>query len=225
LRIFFRFFCLSLLCFSAACKDSRPVYPDAPGNLFIRQQICDIEDFKKTFLTPNQKLKDQGFSAYSLHRDLTDPKTYILTLKCANLKRAVEFIQSSNFHTVCVGAGLGTPVIWCGTDVRERRYGNPAKVTGGIVIANNQVKSFDFWKTCFDAEGAHHHANRGYEASDYSIHHLSGIPDTVLVVHEASDVTKAPAFMTNPAMKGEMEAMGVTSITIWYGINLEERTF
>ncbi|HEY5039464.1 MAG TPA: hypothetical protein VIJ93_10365, partial [bacterium] len=128
-------------------------------------------------------------------------------------------------HSACVGAGVGLPVIWAGADVRERKYENQPKMTGGIVIANNQVRSYDFWKACFDAEGHHNHAGRDYIPSNYSIHHLAGKPDTVLVVHEASDITKAPVFMTSDAMKGVMEASGVTGIEIWYGINLEEGTF
>jgi len=222
---FQRWICLTVLILAAGCGVFKPPFPEVPGNLFIRQQICDIDDFKKAYLNPPQKLKDQSFTAYSLHRDLKDPKTYILTLKCTNLRKAVGYIQSSDFHTACVGAGVGIPVIWCGVDVRERKYENRPKISGGIVIANNQVKDFGFWKACFDAEGGHHHADRGYEASHYSIHHLAGKPDQVIVVHEASDVSKAAAFMTSPAMKGVMEASGVTGIDIWYGINLEEGTF
>ncbi len=198
---------------------------EAPGNLFIRLQICDLNDFKKNFFNPPDKLKAQGFLAYSIHRDLKDPKTYILALKCSNLKKALDYIQSSNFHTMCVGAGLVIPVIWAGLDVRGRKYENKLTMPGGIVIARNEVKSYDFWKACFDAEGQHHHADRGYVPSNYSIHHLPGKPEVAIVVHEASNITKAPAFMTSPAMKGVMESTGVTKIDIWYGTNLEEGIF
>ena len=210
-----------IFCLSPACR--APLYPENPGNLFIRQQICDINEFKKSFLTP--ALKTNGFLAYSLHRDIKDPKTYILTLKCTDLRKAIKFVQSSGFHTLCVGSGLGSPVIWAGVDVRERKYENKDKMSGGIVIANNQVKSYEFWKKCFDAEGQHHHADRGYSAGNYSIHHLAGKPDIVLVVHEASEISNAPPFMTSEAMKGIMESSGVTGIEIWYGTNLEEGTF
>ena len=195
-----------------------------PGTLFIRQQICDVNDFKRSFLVPTQ-LKAQSFLAYSLHRDLKDPKTYILTLKCSNLRKAISYIQTSDFHVTCVGAGLGIPVIWAGLDVRDRKYGNNPKMKGGIVIAHNAVKDYPFWQKCFDAEGGHHHADRGYTPSNYSIHYMPGNPEVAIVVHEASDVTKAPAFMTSPAMKGVMDSTGVTAIDIWYGVNLEEGIF
>src|ERR1700692_2181842 len=99
MKLLFRWVCLSLLCVTFSCGRFSSSYPEVPGNLFIRQQICDLNDFKKTFLNPAQNLKAQGFSAFSLHRDLKDPKTYILTLKCDNLKKAVNYIKSSNFHT------------------------------------------------------------------------------------------------------------------------------
>jgi hypothetical protein len=46
-----------------------------------------------------------------------------------------------------------------------------------------------------------------------------------IVVHEASDVSKAPQFMTSDHMNGEMESTGVVGLEIWYGINIEEGTF
>ncbi len=170
-------------------------------------------------------MKTHGFSAYSLHRDLKDPHALILTLKCSNLQEAVAFIQSVDFKTAMDQAGVKNSVLWDGLDVIERKYEDRLNGTGGIVIARNEVRSYDFWKACFDAEGHHNHPGRGYKPSRYSIHHLPGKTAVVLVAHKASDVAKAPAFMTSPAMKGVMEASGVTGIEIWYGIEIEEGLF
>ena len=215
-----------LLCaFISSCAKANP-YPETAGNLFIRQTISDITAWKAAFQSEKPSFKAEGFLAYSLHRDLIDPKVFILTLKCSNLREAMAFVQSTDYQTAFSKAGVKDPVIWCGGDVKERHYENNPKMTGGIVIANNQVKSYAFWKACWDAEGQHHHPGRGYVPSNYSIHHLIGKPnDTVLVAHEASDITKAPAFMTAAPMKGVMEASGVVKIDIWYGFNLEEGVF
>lgn len=225
MTFFIRFGCLALLFIGSACRGPSGSYSEKPGNLFIREKIGDFNGFKSAFLSQRENLKDNGFSAYSFHRDLYEPDILIVTLKCVDLKKAIGFVRSASFLKVMEKASVKDPVLWAGEDVVERKYEKRQKVTGGIVIANNQVRSYDFWKTCFDAEGGHKHAERGYIPSHYSIHHQSGKPDVVLVVHEASDIAKAPIFMTSDAMRGVMESTGVTKVEIWYGINLEEGSF
>lgn len=225
MNYYIRFGCFALLCAVSACRGPSISYSENPGNLFIREKVSDFDGFKSSILGQRQNLKANGISAYSLHRDLYELDMLIVTFKCSDLKRGVGFVQSDSFGKVMEKAGVKGTVLWAGVDVVERKYENLPKMTGGIVIANNQVRSYNFWKTCFDAEGGHKHADRGYIPSHYSIHHQTGKPDVVLVVHEASDVAKAPIFMTSDAMKGVMEATGVTKIEIWYGINLEEENF
>ncbi|HUO56750.1 MAG TPA: hypothetical protein VMV05_01095 [bacterium] len=199
--------------------------PEGPGNLFIHEKTSGFEPFKAAFNAQKENLKSHGFSAYSLHRDLKDSRSFILTLKCSNLKSAVDFIQSPAFQSAMRKGGVKESVLWEGLDAKGRAYADRLHPKGGIVIARNEVKSYKFWKQCFDAEGKHQHANRGYQASRYSIHYLLANPEVAYVVHEASDVSKAPAFMTSDHMKGIMEATGVTRIDIWYGINVEEGLF
>ena len=199
--------------------------PEGPGNLFLHEKISDLNTFKAAFQAQAQNLKGHGFLAYSLHRDLKDLHSIILTLKCSNLRKGVEFIQSRPFQSAMEPAGVKNILLWEGLNAKDRQYANHPQKKGGIVIARNVVKSYKFWKQCFDAEGGHHHESRGYTPSNYSIHYLLGKPEVALVVHEASDVSKAPAFMTSDHMKGIMESTGVTQIDIWYGINLEEGLF
>ncbi len=200
---------------------------NAPGNIFVRQKVTDFKTFHQVFDSQKQNLKDHGFSAYSLHRDLKDPLTYILTLKCSDLGKGVEFVRSADFMASMDKAGGKIPMVWYGLDSKERKYTNQPKMTGGIVIARNEVRNFKFWLDCFYKEdgGKHNHPGRKYKNSNYSIHHLPGEPEVAIVVHEASDVSKAPAFMTSDPMNGEMEATGVIGLEIWYGINLEEGIF
>ena len=212
-----------LLCLPLSCgvPDSS-YYPAGPGNLFIRQEIGDYPVWKAAFLKQGPALKARGFSAYSLHRDLVQQDKLIVTLKCSDLAKAIEFLRSVPYETAMQKAGARAAVLWAGVDVMGRKYEVQPKMTGGIVIAKNTVRSYEFWKACWDAEGQHQHPDRGYKPGNYSIHHLKGNRDIVLVAHEASDVTKASAFMNSEAMKGVMQASGVTGIEIWYGINLEE---
>jgi hypothetical protein len=200
---------------------------DGPGNLFVRQKAADFKAFHEAFLGQKQNFKAHGFSAYSLHRDLNDPHAYILTLKCSDLDKGVEFVRSPEFMAAMDKAGARIPMIWYGLDTTERKYTDRPQMTGGIVIARNEVRDYKFWLDCFYKEdgGKHNHPGRKYKNSDYSIHHLSGKPEVAIVVHEASDVTKAPVFMTSDAMNGEMEATGVVGLEIWYGFNLEEGLF
>jgi len=230
MKIFRRVGWILLLCAPTACGIPGSSIPESSGNLFIRMKAAGLQSFplRETFRSQKKNLKEQGCLAYSLHRDWTEKGTFILTLKCSNLRKALNFTRSPGFLTPFEKAGASEVVYWAGNNVLERPYDNrsfPVKGKTGIVIAHNEVKSYDFWKSCWDAEGKHRHANRGYQASRYSIHHLLGKQDQVWVVHEASDLSKAPAFMTSPAMKGAMEAMGVTGIDFWYGVNLEEGIF
>jgi hypothetical protein len=200
---------------------------DAPGTVFIRQKAADIKTFRKIFLAQTENLKVHGFSAYSLHRDLKDSRIVIVTLKCSDLEKDLKFIQSPEFMSAMDKADVQIPLIWYGLDTTSRQYTNQPKMTGGIVIARNEVRDYKFWLDCFYKEdgGKHNHPGRQYKNTNYSIHHLPGNPEVAIVAHEASDVSKAPAFMASDAMKGEMESTGVIGLEIWYGINLEEGLF
>ena len=197
---------------------------DSPGNIFIRQKATDLKSFRETFLGQKENLKVHGFLAYSLHQDLNDPQIFILTLKCSDLDKGVSFIRSPEFMAAMDKAGARIPMVWYGLDTDGRKYTNQPKMTGGIVIAINQVRDYDFWLKCFKSEN-HKHEGRKYKNSNYSIHHLPGNPAVAIVVHEASDVSKAPTFMISDPMNGEMEATGVIGLEIWYGTNVEEGTF
>ncbi len=199
--------------------------PREPGNLFIRQEVTDFPAWISAFKTLGKGLKSKGFSAYSLHQEWPGGSAVILTLKCSNLRKGLDFVQSSGFQFPLKKAGGGEFTLWAGTDVLGREYGGLIKKPAGIVIARNQVKSYEFWKACWDAEGKHSHPDRGYQPSVYSIHRLGGNSGFVLVVHQASDLSKAPSFMTSEAMKGVMQASGVQGVELWYGLNLEEGNF
>jgi hypothetical protein len=207
----------------------------APGTIFIRQQTKDISAYRTVFLGQKDNLKAHGFSAYSLHKDLKDDHVVIVTLKCSDLGKGVKYVRSAEFMSAMDKANVGIPVVWYGEDLtqwkslqlNQRQYSNQPHMTGGIVIARNEVRDYQFWLDCFYKEdgGKHNHAGRKYKNSNYTIQHLSGNPAVAIVAHEASDVSKAPVFMASDAMKGEMESTGVIGLEVWYGINLEEGLF
>src|ERR1700677_4112559 len=119
------------LCLFWCALGCGPQSYNGPGTLFIRQQICDLNDFKTRFFTQPNDLKGHGFSAYRFYRDTRDPKTYFLIFDCADLKRAEAFLQSSNFIVACVGAGMGGQVMWAGEAVSP----GLAVEKGGLVLA------------------------------------------------------------------------------------------
>jgi hypothetical protein len=209
--------CFQILSVNAFSKETS-------GTVFVREKAADVKVFRETFLGQSQNLKSHGFLAYSLHRDLKDKTTLILTLKCSDLEKGVDFIRSAEFMAAMDKAGTRIPQIWYGQDTQEREYTSQPKMTGGIVIARNEVRDYDFWLKCFRAQN-HAHEGRQYKNSGYSIHHLESKPAVAIVVHEASEVSKAPIFMTSDHMNGEMESTGVVGLEIWYGINIEEGTF
>jgi hypothetical protein len=106
------------------------------GTLFIRQQICDLNDFKTRFFTQPNDLKGRGFLDYRFYRDTNDPKTYILIFDCADMKKAEAFLRSSNFIVACVGAGTGGQVMWEGEAVSP----GLAAEKGSLVLARLDAK-------------------------------------------------------------------------------------
>jgi hypothetical protein len=197
---------------------------NSPGNIFIRQKAGDETAYLKAFLDQAVALKAQTISGYGFHRDLKEKNVYILSIKCSDLEKGLGFVQSPEFMAAMDKVGARVPQIWWGLDEIGRTYRDLPEQGGGIVIARNEVRDYDFWLKCFKAQ-SHKHEGRQYKNSDYSIHHLPGNPAVAIVVHEASDVSKAPAFMTSDALNGEMESTGVVGLEIWYGINIEEGIF
>ncbi|HUO58365.1 MAG TPA: hypothetical protein VMV05_09360 [bacterium] len=212
--------------FSFGCRNGS-FSLEAPGTIFIRQKAPDPKAYLRAFRTEGPNLKAHGFSAYSLHRDLNDRETFIITLKCDRLGEGVDFVRSPEFMASVDKADAQIPMVWYGLDTTERKYTQQPQMTGGIVIARNEVRDYKFWLDCFYKEdgGKHNHPGRKYKNSNYSIHHLPGKPEIAIVVHEASDVSKAPAFMRSEPMKGEMESTGVMGLDIWYGVNMQEGLF
>lgn len=117
-----------LLLAAPACRSPR-AFPQTPGILLVRQQVCDLGDFKKGFFAPANHLKAQGFLSYRFYRDLGDPKTYILAFQCADLEKAMDLMKSSHFTFYCVGAGQWGAA--CDTRERGLLKGNQSKVDNG----------------------------------------------------------------------------------------------
>jgi len=204
-----------------------PPYPSTPGNIFLKVRVLDEKAWRKGFETEIPVLKAQGFQAYSLHQDLSDPQSLLLTLKCKDLRKGLRFATGGNL--LDLPTVMGKQVVWAGTDVQERSYlYGISKGTSGIVIVRHQVKDFDFWHKGYQhaSGGTHHHPDRGYKPSRRSVHRVPGHPAAALVVHAASNVSKAPAFMETQNMRDRMEAGGVIGTPeIWYGTDIEEGLF
>jgi hypothetical protein len=214
--------CLLLLT-ASACQ-VKVTYPNAAGTLFIRQQICDLHDFKTGFFKRENDLKGHGFLTYSFHRDPQDPKTYILAFKCSNLKKAADLIGSSNFYISCVGAGLGLPLVWAGVDVPAPPNQGPTPKEGGIVVGRYKVRDYGAWKRDWDAANGDGKTRlgRGFVFRALSQYRAADDPNTVIVVYGVSDVPQARANWESDTEKNTMESAGVTKKDLWFGADLEE---
>ena len=217
---------LCLILAAPACRYQSP-YPDAPGVLFIRQQICDLGDFKKGFFRAENSLKARGFRAYSFHRDIQDPGDYILTFRCADLRKAVEFIQTSNFITACVGAGRDLPLLWAGVEEAGNPGRNFAQKPGGLVVARFEVRDYGLWKKSWEEGQAGNQglSGGGTKTAPYGLYRLDSSPGVVIVAYELPVMNQARDFTASIAAKNTMDAAGVTHMDFWIGTNLEEGSF
>ena len=222
---------------SSGAVNATPPSPHSQGTIFIREKISDEKSFKTAFEGLRPDFKANGFLAYSLHKDLNDPAFLILTLQCTDLEKGISFIKSAHYKNAMEEAGVKEPVQWSGVDVTPRLYGALPLKPAGIVIARNELISYAYWKAFYDAEHdpAHggknknkqsgYHPERHYVPSHYSIHRGLGKPDVAYVVHEASDVSKAPEFMNSPPMEAMKSPLGIKGFHVWYGYNLEQGFF
>lgn len=227
-----------LLTFHPCFAASTPPPPaDSQGTIFIREKTVDVKTFQSSFQNLRADFKANGFLAYSLHTDLQKTSFVILTLQCSNLAKGLAFLKTDAYKAAMKTAGVKEAVVWSGADITPRIYGDLPPKPAGVVIARNDLKSYDYWKAMFDAEHnpAHggqnpnkeegYHEKRDYTASHYSFHRGLEKNDVAYVMHEASDVSKAPEFMTSTPMKTMQEPLGIIHFTVWYGVNLEQGTF
>ena len=200
---------LGLFLAAPACRTQNP-YPAAPGTLFIRQQICDLGDFKAGFFRPSNALKAHGFRAYRFYRDRHDPKTYLLAFTCANLQEAVGFLQNSNFTFSCVGAGLGLPLMWAGVPIQGSKDPNWDGYPDlkGFLVTRLDVGDYESWKKGWDAEG-----ERG---TGIRLYRLESRPHVVIETQEVPDILK----VTEPPLSGD-----ATYRETWLGTYLEGGIF
>ncbi len=212
---------IALVCVAGGvgCKPPGPAPSAVQGTIFIRQQICDIDDFKKAFLRPGL-LASQGFTAYGIYRDLQDPKTYILTFQCSDLDKAVECIRSSSFHIACVGAGLGLPLMWAGVDIKPLRDIPPKSTNGGLVVVRYEVRDYGAWEKNFEADH-----RWGIHTDSDCLYRLAGNPHSVILAYETPDPRSTLEDLDSHAFQNAQEASGVTRREVWSGLNLEEGTF
>lgn len=209
------FLFLLVLLAAPACRLQNP-YPEAPGTLFIRQQICDIDDFKKSFFRPQNNLKGHGFLAYSFLRDPKDPKTYILVFSCADLRKGIAFVRSSNFLIACIGSGMGLPLMWVGAPWEDVTDPNLARKTGGMVVARYEVKDFEAWGKIWGSQKDFRRTG-----SKTGLYRLEENPDVVIVTQEVPDITQAPIPMDTQALN----TAGINHQDLWLGTHLEDGTF
>jgi hypothetical protein len=220
------------------CVESSPTpSPESPGTFFIHEKIRDLAAFQTAFQGSKGDFKANGFTSYSLHQDINGPSNLILILQCSNLEKGKVYLSSKPYESAMKKAGVSKAVLWYGADVLPRPAGKLPPKPAGIVVARNDLKSYDYWKSFYDSEHdpshggknpdkqAGYHAERHYEGSHYSIHRGLEKHDVAYVVHEASDVTKAPEFMTSQPMRAMKKPLGILKFQVWYGYNLEQGTF
>ncbi len=158
--------------------------------------------------------------AFSFLRDPQDPKTYILAFSCADLRKGVDFVRSSNFLTACIGSGMGLPLMWAGVPGENGPDLNLAQRTGGMVVARYEVKDLGTGEKILDAE-----KDLIPRESGAGLYRLEGNPEVIIETRRVPDITQAPDLMDSQAEKGALKAAGVIHRDLWFGTHLENGTF
>ena len=91
--------------------------------LFVKHKVADYGKWKQGYDKFNDKRKEFGISAASVHRTPDDPNTIIVTHRFKDTASAQAFINSDDLKATMKEAGvLGPPEIWFGEDVEHLIY-------------------------------------------------------------------------------------------------------
>jgi hypothetical protein len=155
-----------------------------------------------------------GISHYVIGRDAKDTNTVFVIDKIQDVEKAKSFYALPGTKDVMKKAGVMTP---SGFTYAEFVTGNdnPVQYLDGMAISHH-VKDFGVWMKAFDAEGDS--ARRANGLITRGIARNLDDSNTISILFEVSDITKAKARASSPELKKIMTDAGVDSppTTRWY---------
>jgi quinol monooxygenase YgiN len=94
------------------------------ATLFVKHKVSDYESWKKVYDGLGPVRRDvYGILNASVHRDINDPNTVVVTHRFADAKAATDFAGSPELKAAMASAGvISQPEVGFAEDIEETSY-------------------------------------------------------------------------------------------------------
>jgi hypothetical protein len=193
---------------TAAVKDTVVSAPAKPAFqpfdiVEINHSVKDYAKWKLAFDADSAARKTSGLEFMVIGKNQADSNNLLVVLSVADLKKAKDFAASPRLKDVMKKNGVTSkPVL---NYYHILRFNPDSKVKQWVTITH-KVKDFGAWVKVFDGEAA---ARPSYGLTDVVLARDLNDSNTVQIVFDITDITKAKARFKDPALKKLMTDAGV----------------
>lgn len=171
----------------------------------VSHTVKDFDAWKKVYDEGESMRADAGMSKLAVCRDMDNPNKVYVFNKIADVQKAKDFAVDPKLKEAMQKGGVtGAPAMLYVDVVKYEE--SPAEFKGRVRIGH-KVKDFDAWLKAYDAEGKETRAANGLV--DRAVSRNIEDPSMIYVTFAISDLTKAKARLTDPALKKIMTDAGV----------------
>jgi hypothetical protein len=194
---------------AAAAKDTVAAAPAKPpfkpfDVVEVVHTVKDYAKWKPAFDADSAARIEHGLGFIVIARNQKNPNNLEVVLSVADLQKAKDFVASPKLKDVMQKNGvISKPVV---SYYHVLRF-NPDSKEKQWVEVTHKVKDYDAWVKEFDEEGTAARAN--YGLVDVVLARSLSDSNTVQLVFDIKDSTKAKARFADPSLKDLMKKAGV----------------
>ena len=172
----------------------------------INHTVKDYAKWKPAFDADSTARIASGLGFIVIGKNDAKPNNLVIAFTITDIQKTKDFAASPRLKDVMQKNGvISKPVISYYHVIRN----NPDAKGKQWVLVTHKVKDFDAWLKVFDAEGAATRASFGL--TDVALARGIDDPNLVHIVFDITDMAKAKARMSDPALKKLMGDAGVIS--------------
>lgn len=182
------------------------VQKDGKIYLSISHEVTDYAVWKSGFDQHKPVRTEAGISEVFVKQDATKKNGITAFFEVKDMKKAQAFLSAPQLKEAMLKAGvINEPEIHFYTSASSF---DTIDTSALVTTVSHSVKDFSVWKGVYDS-AAEMRASAG--TKDYHLLRSLADENVVTVMGTASSQEKFNNFMSNPNLKGAMEAAGVTS--------------
>lgn len=91
--------------------------------MFVKHTVSNYDNWKNVYDEVASLRKERGVTGASVHRDVNDPNTIIITHQFKDTNAATAFANSEDLKSAMMKAGVaGPPEFWFGEEIEQTSY-------------------------------------------------------------------------------------------------------